>query len=251
MELTTATRRGVAIFDIDGTLTATADLDSECLAQAIADVLGVGGISTDWGSYAHSTDTGILAEVVGTRLSRPMTGRDLRLVRTRFVELLELAAATPPALREVLGARAMMQRLVGAGWLVAIATGSWRSSACIKLDAAELPVDRALVATADDAIARADIVRWARRRALDRASVGGARATIIPCVYIGDGCWDVEAARACGCGFVGIGTGVREERLRQAGAREVLEDFQNHSRFEAALESAAGNGGARHAQRGV
>ncbi len=239
MELTPTRPRGLAIFDIDGTLTETNALDSSCYARAIQETLGIDGISTEWGSYEHSTDTGILAEVVATRLSRTVTGRDIRMVRARFIQMIDRAAAAPGGVEEVAGAGRMIDHLVAVGWRVAVATGGWRPSAQAKLQAAGLRVDAGLLATADDAIARTDIIRWAIRRAVGRAIDLDAGPTTIPCVYVGDGRWDVEAARESGCGFVGIGAGVRAARMREAGASEVLENFQDLTRFAAAITDAA------------
>ena len=43
--------------------------------------------------------------------------------------------------------------------------------------------------------------------------------------YVGDGGWDAKAAQQLKWGFVGIGSGARADRLRQAGAEVVIPDY--------------------------
>jgi phosphoglycolate phosphatase-like HAD superfamily hydrolase len=45
--------------------------------------------------------------------------------------------------------------------------------------------------------------------------------------YVGDGIWDVYAARDLGWQFIGVGTGPRAERLRSEGASHVVSDFRD------------------------
>ena len=224
---------GLAIFDIDGTLTATNDVDTECYAQAVADVLGVTGISLDWGAYKHSTDSAILAEIVETNSNRVPSLRDIRSVRARFIDLIESRSRQGEGFAPLRGAERVIRALSECGWTCAIATGGWGPSARRKLESAGIPVDGVAIASADDAFARTDIIEWAARRAC-----AGARATRMPRVYVGDGRWDVVAARASGCGFVGIGSGERASQLVAAGARVVLEDFQDQAQFILAMQMA-------------
>jgi phosphoglycolate phosphatase-like HAD superfamily hydrolase len=47
-------------------------------------------------------------------------------------------------------------------------------------------------------------------------------------VSVGDGLWDVRAARNLGFSFLGVGRGADAELLRAAGASHVLEDFTDY-----------------------
>ena len=51
---------------------------------------------------------------------------------------------------------------------------------------------------------------------------GGKNA---PAVYVGDGVWDVKAARHLRIGFVGVRVDGREERLREMGAERIVREF--------------------------
>ncbi len=56
------------IFDIDGTLTNTNHVDSLFFEKAILDVLPITSIDTEWKNYKYSTDTGIVTEIILSKL---------------------------------------------------------------------------------------------------------------------------------------------------------------------------------------
>lgn len=231
---------GLAIFDVDGTLAQTNAVDESCYARAVTEVLGFTGFSTDWGAYTHSTDDGILSELIRTHGKRAPSLREMRAVRARFIELIgEESRAPSQPWKEVDGARAMLEALPAMGWMVAIATGGWGPSADRKLKCVGISIDAHVDAfsCADDAFARTDIIRWAIRRANPENTLAS-----IPVVYVGDGHWDLQAARVGGYGFVGVGHGERALRLSAAGAKEVLRDYRDLTRFESALQDSLHDG---------
>lgn len=231
----------LVLFDLDGTLTDTTGVDDACFAQAISEVAGVAGFSTDWSGYAEATDEGLTHEICRRApseggLGRSPTDAEVCGIRARFVELLARSAAEEPGrFRPVAGADRLVGRL-DAEVAVGIATGAWRESAMIKLRAAgmaglaEIPG-----AFADRGLAeRARIVSVAAARAAARAGVSAFDGA----VYVGDGPWDVRAARDLGMGFVGVGTGRTRERLLAAGATVVLPDFADLDEAVAAISRA-------------
>lgn len=236
----------LAIFDVDGTLTRTSDVDDDCWVRAVRLAWGVDGISTDWASYRHSTDEGIAAEVMETHVGRAATRQDLDQLRDCFSMLIERETRDrPERFRAVPGADAILRTLPARGWMPAIATGGWRRTALLKLRAAGVSVDGIAAAFADDAWPREEIIRIAALRASaakgamdasgDRASIGSGAVERI--VYVGDGVWDVTAARARGYGFVGVAMEPRAGVLRRAGAAVVLPDLTDIDRLMDAIES--------------
>jgi len=233
----------LAIFDVDGTLTRTSEVDDDCWVRAVRLAWGVDGISTDWGSYRHSTDEGIAAEVMETHVGRAATRQDLDQLRDCFAMLIERETRDrPERFRAVPGADAILNALPARGWMPAIATGGWRRTALLKLGTAGVSVDGVAAAFADDAWPREEIIRIAALRASaamvaagPQKSVGSGAVERI--VYVGDGVWDVTAARARGYGFVGVAMEPRAGMLRRAGAAVVFPDLTDIDRLIEAIES--------------
>ena len=120
-------------------------------------------------------------------------------------------------------------------WHVTIATGGWNGSARFKLASAGLSVDGIPWASADDAIDRVDILR----KAIQRAGLHYGQDAFEKVVYIGDGVWDVRAAKSLGIGFLGLAAGVKAGRLVGEGASCVLPDFSDALRVNECLERVA------------
>lgn len=112
-------------------------------------------------------------------------------------------------------------------WAVAIATGCWRESALLKLRVANIDPDGIPAAYAEDGLSREDILEAAVTRSLVQHEVSRFEKI----VSIGDGLWDVRTAGRLSFGFLGIGAGESATRLRQAGARHVIEDFSDYGQL--------------------
>jgi phosphoglycolate phosphatase-like HAD superfamily hydrolase len=223
----------LAIFDIDGTLTATNAVDDECYLRAVADMLGVDVGAVDWSDAPHVSD-GAIARWLWTRhRDRVPSAREVAELQQRFVALLNAElASSPERFVPIEGACEIVQHLRSAGWSVALATGAWGASAKIKLRAAGLLANRIPLACSDDAEAREDIVRLAWQR----AEAGRPFRRV---VSVGDGPWDVRTACSLGIPFVGIATGDRADRLRREGATTILPHFADSLAVMAAFASAS------------
>ena len=186
--------------------------------------MGIADLESDWSRYPHVTDWGITAELIRLTHGRePRTG-EIDSVRERFVRYVAAAIEADPS---ACGAVAGAGRLLGELTLlrdtsVALATGGWGESARMKLAAAGLAVDAMAFASSDDAMARAQIMRVAVERSARITGIEGFDS----CVYVGDGLWDLRAARALGFPFVAIAEGQRGVELAEKGAAAVFADFQ-------------------------
>lgn len=226
---------GLVIFDVDGTLSRTSRVDDECWAESARAVLGVEHMSTDWSAYTHSTDEAIADDLVRDRTDLPRTRETVHRVRDDFARRIRAALAADPGLfTPVPGSPSVFALLAGAGWASAIATGGWRETACLKMDAAGVPHEGVPAAHADDAHPRERIVEIAAGRARELHGHEFPRH-----VYVGDGVWDVRAARNLGIGFIGIADGSRAEALVREGARVVLPDYADGEAFLSAVEREA------------
>src|ERR1700738_535135 len=122
----------LVMFDIDGTLTQTFAIDAECYVRALTEVSGFEAISTDWASYQHTTDSGILNEIYDIRLGRSPNLGEVSAVRDRFIQLLNQAVSNSPgAFAAVPGAQNFIDYLLRSGYAVSLASGGWQHSALI------------------------------------------------------------------------------------------------------------------------
>lgn len=213
----------LAIFDIDGTLANTNPMDARCYIRAVHDELGVDLSSAQWSDFTFVSDSGISVQVFERHLGRAPAAADLSRLQRRFCDLLaEAARRHPESFTEVPGASQALRRLrEHRSWTVAIATGSWRACALVKLQAAGLDIEGIPAAFADDGLAREDILIAAQARAL--AATGHARFERI--VSIGDAPWDVQAARRLGLPFIGVRAHRNAVALDAWGASHVVSDF--------------------------
>jgi len=219
----------LAIFDIDGTLTGTDQVDDICFVQALADAHAITEVNTDWAGYPHTTDSAITSHIFQEWFNRAPEEAELLKFKSRFVRLLEDYRAEDSSLfGEIVGASLMLRRLTQEpGWRVAIASGGWRVSATLKLKTAGIAVNDYPAAFAEDGISREEILHTA----LIKAQTRHRQNNFARVVSVGDGLWDVRAARNLGFPFLGIGGGEGEKKLRRAGATHVIKDFSDYSRL--------------------
>jgi phosphoglycolate phosphatase-like HAD superfamily hydrolase len=225
----------LAIFDIDGTLTATNAVDDECYLRAVGETLAVDCGTVDWSEMPHVTDSAIARHLWARHRGRTPERSDLEGLQHRFLTILrgELARA-PDRFVAIPGAGDIFDHLRSAGWHVALATGAWGESAAVKLRAAGVVASNVPMGCADDAESREEIVSIAWRRA---EALAGTRFRRV--VSVGDALWDVRTARSLGLPFVGIGSDVAEARLRAAGATTILPHLGDASAVLHALSSAS------------
>jgi phosphoglycolate phosphatase-like HAD superfamily hydrolase len=225
----------LAIFDIDGTLMRTAQLDADCFLRAVTDEVGALPISTNLQDYTHITDSGITQQIFRDHLGRAPHDEELVRLQQRFADLLAQSLASRPARSlQVPGAADMLAQLPDAGWAIAIATGGWRACALLKLEKAGIAIDGVPAAFGEDAIARTEIVATA----LSRSHIAYARTRFERVVSIGDGVWDVDAARALNLAFVGVRPDEHDAPLRARGVTHVLPDFADFDRLLRSLHEA-------------
>jgi phosphoglycolate phosphatase-like HAD superfamily hydrolase len=213
----------LAIFDIDGTLANTNPVDARCYVGAVHEELGIDLSTARWSDFTFVTDSGISVQVFERHLGRAPAANELQRLQQRFCELLAQAAREHPgSFSEVPGALQALRRLRSdREWAVAIATGSWRPCALVKLRAAGFDINDIPAAFADDGLAREDILNVAQARALE--AHGQARFARV--VSIGDAPWDVQTARRLGLPFIGVRAHRDAVALEEWGATHVLRDF--------------------------
>jgi phosphoglycolate phosphatase-like HAD superfamily hydrolase len=222
----------LVMFDIDGTLTQTCQADEACFVQALREVLGFTDINTDWASYPHCSDSGILEALFQMRLGRSPLPAEISTVQGRFVSLLTAATVAQP-FKPVAGARDFLNSLTSSSaFAVSLASGGWECSARFKLASTGLDFPQIRAAFSDDVHAREGIMQ----ASLARAAQSRSRDSFDAVIYVGDGVWDARAARNLGFRFIGIArepAGV--ERLYAEGAHHVFADYLDVDSFMAVL----------------
>jgi phosphoglycolate phosphatase-like HAD superfamily hydrolase len=220
------------IFDIDGTLCDTFNVDDECFCEAAAELLNAPVALSSWEEAPHLTDAGIAEWLWHQYLKRSPTVEELQAFAEAYESALcrELQRA-PHRFSVVRGVPSLLDRLIDERWDVAIATGGWSRLARLKLRAARVP-DELLLASSDDSPDRSEVFLFAQERAAKRRGEPYAKT-----VLVGDGIWDVRVAAAHGWCFLGVGKEARAKRLLAEGATAVVEDFSDLSRVLNLLES--------------
>lgn len=226
----------MAIFDIDGTLTNTNDIDLRSYIRALADGFGIDVRGLRWADYPHVTDIGITTDVFQAHRGRPPRAEEITRLQRRLVDNFEEERRSDPTIVTAIhGAQAVLDHLrCDPRWVVGIATGCWQVSALWKLGAAGLDVGGIPAAFCEDGISREEIVRAAMQRAAD----GRAVEEFAAIVSIGDGAWDVTTAHHLDLAFVGICADGDKSVLYRHGAKEVLVDYRDIDATLRALERA-------------
>ena len=216
----------LAIFDIDGTLTNTNSVDNECFVKAFAEILAITEIDTDWAAYPHTTDSGITQYVFQENFGRDPEETEIGQFKGCFVNMLrEQYESNSSSFAEIAGASKALDTLKrDSDWAVAIATGCWRESALLKLKAAKIDADGIPAAYAEDGLSREDILKASVSQSLEQYRV----SRFGKIVSIGDGVWDVRTSSRLNFAFLGVGCGESAARLRQVGAKHVIEDFSDY-----------------------
>ena len=116
------------VFDIDGTLTNTNRVDSSFFEKAILDILPISSIDTEWNNYKHSTDAGILIEIIRSKLARDPMPNEIETIKNRFVSYLENTFSENPShCVPINGAQIIFEKISQLGWDIGIATGGWKN----------------------------------------------------------------------------------------------------------------------------
>ena len=214
------------IFDIDGTLCDTHDVDTRCYIEAVESVTGHSLASVDWAHYTEATSAAIVHQLL-SELGIPDAIAAEQRIHDEFVARLGAAAQrTPEMFQPIDGALELFEELRRKNYNIAIATGCWRESAKLKLHRSGFTIGDIPFASASDARRRADIIALAAYRA--GFGVGDA-------VYVGDGLWDLKAARELCMRFIGVGK--RHALLHEHGASRLLVSFAERAQFFRSLES--------------
>ncbi|MCX6972169.1 MAG: HAD hydrolase-like protein [Verrucomicrobia bacterium] len=209
----------VAIFDNDGTICDTQEVESLCFAKAIERVTGLSLSTLDWTTYEEPTSSAIVRDLLKGDQTAPEKEEDIKREFLRLLE--EECPKFPGDFSPVAGAVQFIERLQReAICSVAIATGCFDTTARLKLQCCGIDMDSFPNATSSDTPRRRDIIPLAAAR-------GGFDLSLA--VYFGDAPWDVRVSHALGVPMIGIGR--RIQQLQSLGVQHVFRDYSASDRI--------------------
>lgn len=183
------------IFDIDGTLIDSYEVDVELYKKAV--LMAAPGVEfrNSWLDYSYSTDSGILMEILE---EFDLSYDDyFPAIRDNFYTLMKGHIESENNSRPIPGSIGLLNHLIGNMKLpVGIATGGWGHTARLKLESAGMPLLDVPFGSSDDAYSRKEIMQLV---------AGKMPASVSRFVYVGDGEWDFNATKELGWDFIGIG----------------------------------------------
>jgi beta-phosphoglucomutase-like phosphatase (HAD superfamily) len=204
----------LVIFDNDGTLCDTQEVEGRCYAMAIQHVTGILPETIDWTLYEEPTSSAIVRQLLAG-------DRDWKvkedLIKDEFCRLLrQQQPVFPGDFSPLAGAVEVIERLQLLGISIAIATGAFDTEAQFKLKCCGIDLDAFPHATSSDTPRRADIIALAAHR---------AGVNLSSAVYVADGPWDVRCSQQLGVRMIGMGR--RHDQLRSLGIRSTFRDYSD------------------------
>jgi phosphoglycolate phosphatase-like HAD superfamily hydrolase len=196
----------LVVFDVDGTLVGGQAADYGAFDAALRSVAAFRPGPDFWAGLEEVTAASIQRHALEAHPAsdHPRLGRQLQAAY--LAHLQQAHADNPAAFPATPGAAPLLAALRALpGVDVAIATGDWSDTIRFKLSCAGIDVEGLPLVSSSDRFARSEIIAEAVRRS--GRHLGEA-------LYVGDGPWDLKAARQLGIPFVGVGH--RRERLTGA-----------------------------------
>jgi len=217
------------MFDVDGTLTQSNEIDAKCFISAMKKAFNINTINPDWSKYKYVTDSGIFTELFEQHFHRKPNSNDINLIKSYFIQnLKEAILKSRNRCSEIYGAISAFNQLRNdKNYALSFATGCWHESAELKLKCAGFDFSELPFASSTDSIERERIMLISLNRSKRKYKVQDF-GTI---TYIGDGVWDVIASKNLGFYFIGIAEDTNRQKLFDAGAKFVIPDFKDFNRF--------------------
>jgi phosphoglycolate phosphatase-like HAD superfamily hydrolase len=209
----------LAVFDNDGTICDSQEVEGNCFAQAIEKVTGLSLSTLDWSLYSEPTSSAIVRDLLAGDVDFERKEKE---IEREFVHLLKKARPKfPGEFSPVPGAVEFIERLRRDKICsIAIGSGCFEASARFKLHCCGIMLEAFPYATSSDTPRRKDIIPLVASRAgCELASV----------VYIADGPWDYRVSAAFGIPMIGIGR--RHEVLRDIGVPYTFRDYLEPDRI--------------------
>jgi phosphoglycolate phosphatase-like HAD superfamily hydrolase len=210
------------IFDIDGTLTDTKDVDDDCFISAFFDEYKIELKNIDWSIFNNVTDYGLFIDIYNSSFNRNPTEADRLNFQRRFFEYLNnKLKSNPGKFKSVNGASNFIKYCLDyTNYKIAFATGGWHYSANLKLQAANIFNVGIPISSCDILFRRQDILL----EAIEKSKHHYKTQTFDKIIYFGDGVWDYKTTCELEIEFIGVDI-TQNKKLEKLGVENILNDF--------------------------
>lgn len=191
------------MFDIDGTLVESNNFDSECYVNAIEKVLKI-KIDSNWSKYKHTTDAGILDEIITQNHLQEERELIHSNVKAKFIDLITNYINTNQIL-PIKGAERFISSLRTMDKVaITFATGGWNESAQMKLKSVGIDYNGIPIASSSDHFSRTEIMKISEYKSGFKEYASKT--------YFGDAIWDKQAAMELGYNFILVGNRIQHSK---------------------------------------
>lgn len=210
------------IFDIDGTLADTLNIDDRLYRNSLLDLFDLQLSDEEWENakiVSSGTDSGLF-RFLADKYQIMQDSEDA--MQFHFVNsFFNFYSSNKDSFTEIPGAVDFIRHLsADQNFKIGIATGSWHGTGIIKLDSIGLDYRDFLFANANISPKRSEIIKHLID--LENFSLESDNIT-----YIGDGLWDLAACRELNINFIGIDN-KNSDVLRNNGAKYVYQNYLDY-----------------------
>ena len=211
------------IFDIDGTLTNTKDVDDKCFIRAFEETFSIDISNEKWENVENVTDWGITEEIIKREWDRIPRSGEYQLMISNFVKNLEKEKIRDISqFQEVVGAKEFFNELLELKeFNLGIATGAWGKSAKLKLDTVGIKLEGICYSNSDYHKSREAITEHVIKQLRNKSNKEPNRI-----VYFGDGEWDYKTCQNLNIEFIGIDI-KNDGKLKRLGAKTIFQNYVN------------------------
>lgn len=221
------------IFDIDGTLTDTKQVDDKCFIKAFQNTFDLDIQNQDWAALKNVTDWGITEEIILSTFNRLPTSQEYEQMLTQLLEYFKIEKQKNSSqFNEIKGAKTFFKTVQSIDdYEIGIATGAWEKSAIFKLNAIGIDPKNLAFSNSNRFKSREEITMDCIQQLKVRI-----KTQVSEIIYLGDGAWDYNTCKNLGIRFIGIDA-KNDKMLKQLGAKTTFTDYTDVPSLIRAIES--------------
>ncbi|HPI20621.1 MAG TPA: HAD hydrolase-like protein [Candidatus Kapabacteria bacterium] len=218
------------IFDIDGTITNTVDIDDNCFQQTFEELYGINRNQINWDllkQEASGTDSGLFSSLYRQLFNKEISESELRKTKIYFLKLLDNNLKKIDENKiEIPGATNLINKLLENNFAVSIATGCWYESAIFKLQLIDFDTNKVPLSHSDISNERPEILL----NAIEKSKILYKKTNFDKITYIGDGFWDYLSCKKIGINFIGLDYN-NKRNLENVNGYKVFNSFSEIEKF--------------------